>query len=122
MTTTAVRDPQTGRPIYAGTGAVHQHGGPRPVRRCECGQEIVWVESPTTGKHYAANVTKNFNGARYYMGHNLHHCRPAEPTPVRETAEYHALTVALRAVSDPEARIAVLEEMARMIADAEAAR
>lgn len=58
---------------FAGTGAAHQHEGSLPVYRCNaCGDEVVWCQSRRTERRYLVNVSTNYKGARFYMGHNLH--------------------------------------------------
>jgi len=63
---------------YASSGAVNQNGGTLPIRKCKtCGHEIVWCESRKTGKSYPVDVRYSRSGrAPYYMGNDIHKCRP----------------------------------------------
>ena len=61
--------------IYASTGAVRQHSGSLPIYVCNgCLGDVVWCESKRTGRKYLVNVSRNYNGARFYVGSNLHKC------------------------------------------------
>ncbi len=61
--------------VWIGTGAVRQHDGKLPLYVCNtCGNDVVWVESKTTGRKYLANVSHGQNGHRFYIGANVHKC------------------------------------------------
>lgn len=61
--------------VYAGPGAVRQHGGKLPIYVCNtCGMDVVWVESKTTGRKYLVTISHGANGHRFYIGANVHDC------------------------------------------------
>jgi hypothetical protein len=61
--------------MYAGPGAVRQHEGKLPIYVCnDCGREVVWATSAKTGRKYLANISHGAQGARFYIGANVHEC------------------------------------------------
>jgi hypothetical protein len=61
---------------YASPGAVNQHGGNLPIKRCKrCGNEIVWATSKRTGRAYPVDVSHGEMGQRFYIGSNIHKCQ-----------------------------------------------
>jgi hypothetical protein len=68
---------------FAGTGAVRQHGSALPIYICnQCGNEVVWAESKRTGRKYLVNISHAYNGARFYIGSNVHQCSPRWTNPL----------------------------------------
>lgn len=64
---------ENGNTVYATPGAVNQKGGSLKIMwHNECGEQVVWVTSQRTGRFYLVNVRENYNGARFYMGHDIH--------------------------------------------------
>jgi hypothetical protein len=65
---------------FASEGAVRQNGGSLPIYICsECGADVVWVESKRTGRKYLANISRAYNGGRFYIGANIHQDDPTDP-------------------------------------------
>ncbi len=112
MATTAVLN-NDGRQAYASPGAVRQHGGSLPIRRCgTCGQDVVWCTSKKTGRKYLVNVSRGYLDQRFYVGSDFHDCakRLAEIEAVNAKVE---VTESKRVAMEwLEAQRTVLEELA----------
>ncbi len=60
---------------FATGGAVRQSGGSLPIYTCNaCQGEVVWATSTRTGRKYLVNVSRGYNGNRFYIGSNVHKC------------------------------------------------
>ena len=99
MTTTT---PKTSRVpgAFASVGAVAQTEGSLPVyRHNACGDEVVWATSKRTGRKYLVSVSYGYHGQRFYVGRNVHTCRPAEATadPVTISERAAEITAQVRA-------------------------
>lgn len=78
---------------WATTGAVNQHGGSLRVYICNsCGDEVVWVESKRTGRHYLCNVRRGYHSQRFYIGSDIHprDCREQQQARIAEMLEFEA--------------------------------
>ena len=77
--TTAQVNPENGRPIYVGEGAVRQQGSKKLYECNTCHRDVVWLTSKRTGKVYLASV---YSGevSRYYVS-QPHVCKTPEPQP-----------------------------------------
>lgn len=74
---------------FASEGAVRQNGGSLPIYVCnECGADVVWATSKRTGRKYLANISHGYNGARFYIGANVHQ---DDPTDARTRSYFEAL-------------------------------
>ena len=51
---------------FADEGAVRQDGT-KPLFRCDCGQNVVWVKSARTGRNYLAECFPRQNNGFYYV-------------------------------------------------------
>lgn len=75
MTNTTATAKTTRHPdgLHVSMGGVRQNGGLLPLYTCNaCGAEVVWATSNRTGRKYLVTVGRNYNGARYYRGDNIH--------------------------------------------------
>ncbi|KKL54633.1 hypothetical protein LCGC14_2263450 [marine sediment metagenome] len=70
---------ENGHTVFAGTGAVNQHGGSLQIMWCNaCHEQVAWCTSQRTGRFYLVNIRHKYNGARYYMGHDIHKCAKSD--------------------------------------------
>ncbi len=70
---------ENGNNVFAGPGAVNQNGGSLKIMGCnDCHEQVVWCKSKRTGRFYLVNIRRNYNGARFYMGHDIHKCGKAD--------------------------------------------
>lgn len=62
---------------YASQGGVTQNGGSLPITHCKrCHVRIVWPTSRRTGKRYPVTVSRGYHDQPFYIGSNVHRCKP----------------------------------------------